>query len=100
MTRTTTKPKASKFDNEVRFNWGYHDAALAVRMAWDNAENNFGFCHHGPLAGLQTPEEVPQKHFDRAYARGWFVGYCTAKQGNNTESSAAAWESVKDAYGL
>lgn len=100
MTRKSRKIETPKFDNQTRFNWGFHDAALAVEQGWDCKGNNFGFSHHGPLAGLSSPEDVIGKHFDAAYARGWFIGYCTAKQGESTESSEKAWNDVKDAYGF
>ena len=99
-TATRTRKPNAKFDNQTRFNWGFHDAAQAVAQGWDTAENNFGFCHHGPLAGLKTPQDIPARHFDAAYGRGWFIGYCTAKQGASTESSESAWNAVKDAYGF
>lgn len=94
MTRKSRKSETPKFENRVRFNWGFHDAALAVKEGWDNVENNFGFAHHGPLAGLQNAWDVPAKHFDATYARGWFIGWCTATQGESTESSQRAWDSA------
>jgi len=90
-----TKKTAEKFSNRVRFNWGFHDAAFAVRNGVANAENNFGFAQGGPLAGLTCPQDVLRKHFDRAYAQGWQGGYNAASDGTYENDSEPAWNAAK-----
>lgn len=93
----TTKTKAEpKFANRVRFNWGFHDAALAVRCEWDNADRNFGFAK-GFLDNIQGASDVLAKHPDSSYARGWFYGYHEAKEGKMCDSSEPAWNDALSA---
>ncbi len=77
------------FDDRVRFNWGYHDAAQAVREGWDSPERNYGF---GSFLVLRTPQHVLERHPSPIYAAGWMAGYADAKAGRNTTSSDPAWE--------
>lgn len=90
-TKRTRKNTQPQFENRIRFNWGYHDAAQAVQEGWDNTEKNFGFAVGGPLAGLSSPEEVIRRHFDPPYAQGWIAGYNDAKKGTYTRNSETAW---------
>jgi len=83
------KRRTEKFEDRIRFNWGYHDAVQAVRNDWDKPERNFGF--GSAIADLTNPEKVLANHPDGVYAHGWVAGYYDAKGGRNTESSAAAW---------
>jgi len=85
------KANAEKFENRVRFNWGYHDAAQAVRQGWDNPAHNFGFAQHGPLAGLTGLKDLLARHFDRTYAQGWQAGYHDAMDGTYANDSSEAW---------
>lgn len=92
------KQKKELFENQVRFNWGYHDAAQAVREGWDNRESNFGFCCVGPLANLSSVSDILKRHFDSAYAQGWQAGYNDAKDGMyeaRGRNSREAWETAK-----
>ena len=84
MTRTK-----DQFEDRVRFNWGYHDAALAVEQHWDTWDRNFGF---GPCIKVSCPADVLLHHFDRAFAHGWTLGYRDAKDGTYQGNSSAAWE--------
>lgn len=88
------KRKDPKFENRVRFNWGYHDAAHGVRMGWANPEKNFGFANTGIMAGLETPESVLSRHYDKAYARGWYAGYTDMLAGTYENDSDRAWGSA------
>lgn len=82
----------SKFENRVRFNWGFHDAVQVVREGWQR--KNYGF---GPALKIESPEDVLARHFDRVYARGWIMGYYEAvgrQSGGadlNNMSSEVAW---------
>lgn len=88
MTRKTKK-QASKFENRVRFNWGYHDAAFAVKHGLDNAAKNFGF---GPAFGtMESVRDVLAKHHDPIYAQGWQQGLMDAQDGTYANDSEAAW---------
>lgn len=87
----TRKQTAPKFENQIRFNWGYHDAVQAVRMGWTNAEHNFGF---GPAFGKLTAENILEKHRDSIYARGWVYGYYEAIGSNGAEGSCKTSEFV------
>lgn len=84
-----TKQPLPKFENRVRFNWGFHDAALAVRQGWANPERNFGF---GPALKVAKPEDVQEQHYDKVWAAGWKFGYDQAKAGLETPTSQPAWE--------
>lgn len=88
--------KKEKFENRVRFNWGYHDAAHAVRQGWANPERNFGF---GPaLAGLESVADILARHHDKVYAQGWQAGYIDAKDGMyeaRGQNSEEAWNMAK-----
>ena len=82
------------FENRVRFNWGYHDAAQAVREGWANPEHNFGFARQGVMASLTCVADVLAKHFDSDYAQGWQQGLFDAQDGTyeaNGKSSEMAW---------
>ncbi len=100
-TRKNRKSSQPKFENRVRFNWGFHDATFAVEQGWAVRENNFGFCHHGPLAGLRSSGDVISKHFDKTYAQGWMEGYLamTTDETARPTSSDEAWiEALKNGY--
>lgn len=86
MTTATT----SKFENRIRFNWGYNDAAFGVERGLD-ASNNYGF---GPALCTTKPEDVIEQHEDKTYARGWLFGYYEAAGGGTCETSEYAWKSA------
>lgn len=85
---TATKTKQSKFSNQQRFNWGYHDAAQVVREGWNTREKNFGF---GPAIKINEAIDVSTYHPDESYAEGWMRGYRDALEGKDTTSSEQAW---------
>lgn len=87
------KTRKPAFENRVRFNWGFHDAAQVVRQGWNKAEANYGF---GPSLKIESPLYVLARHPDKVYAHGWFYGYYTAMSGRPTESSEAAWAEAKE----
>lgn len=85
------------FENRVRFNWGYHDAANAVKNGWATTQRNFGFCNYGSLAGLKDIADILTRHHDKAYAQGWQAGYYDAEDGMYEERgclSDAAWDAA------
>jgi len=89
------KQTAPKFENRVRFNWGYHDAALAVERGWACPERNFGFAVGGPMDGLASVADILARHFDRVYAQGWQAGYEDARDGMyeaRGQNGEEAWE--------
>lgn len=79
------------FPDRVRFNWGYHDGASAVRNEWANPERNFGFAVGGPMDGMETVEQVIERHFDKVYARGWLEGFRDMVASCYTNNSHPAW---------
>lgn len=86
------KSVLAKFDNRVRFNWGFYDAVQCVREGWNNAAKNFGF---GSRMVVHDPEDVSKQHFDREYAVGWLFGYYEVLGGASPcESSDLAWAST------
>lgn len=91
----TKKSKTEKFENRVRFNWGYHDAALAVEQGWANEERNFGF---GPAFGkLTCIADILERHHDPIYAQGWQHGYMDKQDGMyeaRGRSSEEAWNTA------
>lgn len=99
MTTTTRKARKTsksqpKFSPRVRFNWGYHDAALAVEQGWAVPAKNFGF---GPAIKVETPADVLARHQSKDYARGWTAGYEAAMSGQYANDSTAAWDAAKAA---
>jgi len=68
MPRQTTSPK---FDDRIRFNWGFHDGA-------NDAEDR------------RLPREM-DSHFDRIYAAGYVDGYRVVLAGQDRSSSEPAW---------
>lgn len=76
------------FEDRTRFNWGYHDAAAAVR----NGYRNCGFAVGGTLGNVTGPEDVLRRHSDRAYALGWQQGFFDATDGFYEGDSSAAWD--------
>ena len=84
----STSNKSNRFDDCTRFNWGYHDAAQAVREGWAVPTRNFGF---GPTVKVNSPEDVLKTHHDKSYAEGWIRGYRDAKDGKYSDSSEEAW---------
>lgn len=85
----TTATKTRKFENRVRFNWGYHDAASVVRNARQG--QNYGF---DQKLNITKPEDVLEQHFDETYARGWLFGYYEALGGGVCEVSDFAWQTA------
>lgn len=81
----------SQFSNRVQFNWGYHDAAQAVREGWAIPERNFGFANVGALANLTSVTDVVIRHPNRVYVQGWQHGYQDAKDGFYEGNSEQAW---------
>lgn len=65
------------FDNQQRFNWGYHDGAHTAERGQSRAYTILG----ATLAG----------HFDQVYAHGCYAGYDAHKAGNSTD----AWKASK-----
>lgn len=82
---------ATKFENRVRFNWGYHDAAHGVRRGkkWQN----YGF---GDALKIDSPKDVMEKHHDKAYALGWTFGYYEALGGGICNTSEYAWKNATE----
>ncbi len=80
-------PKRPMFENRVRFNWGFHDAAQTVREGWD--AHNMGFASAFSFNSLA---DVLAKHPDHSYAVGFVYGYKTAKAGLSTVTSQPAWD--------
>ena len=83
--------KTVTFEDRVRFNWGFHDAVLAVRQGWATAEKNFGFA---TALKIGSVDAVLTQHFDGVYARGWTFGYQAALAGNDCTSSEPAWQNA------
>lgn len=97
--KTAKRAKSSqpKFENRVRFNWGFHDATYAVANGLNTVEKNygFGFGKGGSTLDINSPDEVVAKHFDKEYAIGWTFGYYEAVgRGSRPESSESAWQSA------
>lgn len=67
--------------NRVRFNHGYHDAALAVRI---------GKPRTLVLSGEQSPTQV-SRAFSRFYYQGYAFGLMHAREGAYRETSEPAW---------
>ncbi len=55
----------------IRFNWGYHDAAMDVREGWKIRDMS--------------------AHFDRNYAAGYVEGVKDAREGAYEGNSERAW---------
>lgn len=92
-TKKSHESKLPKFENRVRFNWGFHQATLAVEQGWAIPENNFGFANHGPMSNLGMASDVVRRHFDKTYAEGWMAGYVAMKTDDTKRpaSSEEAW---------
>lgn len=90
-TRKSRKNNTPKFENRTRFNWGYHDAAQAVKQGWCNVANNYGF---GPAIKIETASDVLIRHTDKEYAEGWYSGYCDAISGEYANDSTKAWNAA------
>lgn len=93
--RKTLRPARKSeafFSDRVRFNWGYHDAANAVRNGWACEAHNFGFARGGKLDGLTGAADVLARHFDSSYAKGWTRGLADAQAGKATPSSEPAFQ--------
>lgn len=66
------------FPDQVRFNWGYHDAQT--------------------VGGLVTPdgairnEQWAENHFDMSYGAGFHAGLKAKENGTYSENSEAAWK--------
>lgn len=84
---TKTKRPAAKFENRVRFNWGYHQGALAVQQAW-GPEQNYGF---GPAVDGRSVEAIMRSHPDNVYARGFQQGLIDAQDGCYEGNSERSW---------
>lgn len=82
------------FPNRVRFNWGYHDAAHAVFMGWDNPGHFWGFAK-ALGEKIEKPDDVLTHHFDPHYASGWIAGYRDKKAGLYDGSSETAWKACQ-----
>lgn len=83
------------FSNRVRFNWGYHDAAQAVREGRDTTASNFGFSREFCL--IECVQDVLVYHPDKSYAQGWMFGYYASKDGAHEVSSENAWNQAMTA---
>ena len=80
---------SAQFEDRVRFNWGFHDAAQVVREGWEG--QNYGFI--GTALNITKPEDELEQHQDKAYAHGWYFGYYEALGGvSSCESSEGAWK--------
>ena len=82
------KTLKSKFCDQTRFGWGYHDAVQSVQEGWDNSNKNYGF---GPAIKITCPNDVLVYHDDLVYAEGWIRGYYAAKDKQDTMDSERAW---------
>jgi hypothetical protein len=73
--------------NRVRFNWGYHDAAMAF------------VTKHNRQDGL-TVENIEAGHFDPIYAKGWVAGWNDSVNGEYQTTSRPAWidSRLEDGY--
>ena len=78
MKRPTTLPK---FENRVRFNWGYHDGASAYTNPRASLVRN----------GFGTRMDT---HPDRPYSKGYEAGYRDKQAGVYQEDSTAAWSAA------
>jgi len=68
----------TKSSDRVRFNWGYHDGAIACRGLRATIDRN-GF-------GV-----IMAKHNDKVYAHGYKSGFSAQQSGVYAENSDAAW---------
>lgn len=88
-------PKTSRtettFPNQVRFNWGYHDAAHSLRQGWMTPGHFWGFAKELGQR-MSRPEDILSVHFDAFYAKGWLMGLRDAEAGRYTGNSAEAWK--------
>jgi hypothetical protein len=89
-TRRTRHHAEVKFENRIRFNWGFHDAVQVVEEGWNTPERNFGFARSAGWV-LTRPEDVLAIHPDHEYAAGWISGYERKLAGEQTTSSEPAW---------
>ena len=85
-----SKHNEPQFENRVRFNWGYHGAACALRNGWGTPKANFGFSVS--MGVINGPEDVLKFHFDKAYAHGWAQGFADYQGGNYEGNSQKAWD--------
>jgi hypothetical protein len=85
----------AKFEDRIRFNWGYHDAVQCVQEGWDIS----GRCFAGELKPCVTPKQVIAHHFDKVYAHGWAAGYRDAKQQQAANTSEFAWNEYRSGTG-
>lgn len=81
MAKKTPAQKVSKFEDRVRFNWGYHDAASEAtsgrrRMITETGEHN--------------TTQVSKK-YDAAYFGGYVAGLADSDMGLYRGDSENAW---------
>lgn len=74
------KQSLRQFEEQVRFNWGFHDAA----RDWQDGRPRALYAAKQSLSAVSP-------HFDRAYHNGYEAGLDYSKAGLPTESSAQAW---------
>lgn len=78
------KPIAAKFENRVRFNWGFWDGVNAQR------------CGIVRVDGLDQ-DTIVARHFDRTYAIGYAMGWRESNGGAVGETSQPAWDAALSA---
>lgn len=70
------------FEDRIRFNWGYHDAAHDVMR---------GLYRCTGLYGPQSPQYV-SRQYDAAYYEGYVRGIRDARNGAYAQNSEPAWQ--------
>lgn len=77
-----SKSQAPRFDDQTRYNWGYHDGALAIRE---------GFSPVPVARGEKTLEQFLAEHFDQTYADGYRAGQASQTRGTYNADSGTSW---------
>lgn len=78
---TTT---AQKFENRVRFNWGFHDGVADARSGLQRVD-------------ALTVDTIVGLHYDTPYAHGYVAGWYEAKGGaSDCTTSTSAWNSAAE----
>jgi len=75
------KTQKHMFNDRIRFNWGYHDAASDVAHGRPRCTGLFG---------QQSPNYV-SRQYDAAYYEGYVRGLADARHGAYEGNSEAAW---------
>jgi len=80
------KTHEPQFEDRIRFNWGYHDAAFDVHRGNPRLTGS---------PGQQSLTYVSRQH-DIAYYEGYIRGVADAKTGVCTDDSTAAWQAYRE----